>query len=147
MDIEKFIREKVEYYYRIEDLHCTHTILNILSGIFGFNIHKQVMDAAEGMHGAGLYGAQCGLVEGSLMFIGLYGNSKRLTREDIERLCCEFADGFENKLGSLVCRELRPEGFKPENPPRLCEPRTIDAIRFTAEFIDEIFPEAKQFNA
>ncbi|MCP4723580.1 MAG: C_GCAxxG_C_C family protein [bacterium] len=139
MDHDKFIAEKVRHYYHVENIHCTHTTLNILSKLFDHKVNQQVMDAAEGMHGAGLYGAQCGLVEGAMMFIGLYGKSNGLTAEDIGSLCCEFANGFEEKLGSLVCRELRPEGFKPSNPPHLCEPRTNEAIKYAAEFIAEIF--------
>ena len=40
------------------------------------NINQQVINAAIGMHGAGKYRAQCGLVEEYLMFIGLYGKEK-----------------------------------------------------------------------
>ncbi len=91
------------------------------------------------MHGAGLFGAQCGLVEGSLMFIGIIGRQKGKSVDDVEPLCFEFAEKFTKKFGSLLCRELRPEGFNDDNPPHLCEPRTIDAISFAADFISQKF--------
>ena len=46
--------------------------MRILSHLFSFPLEEQTLDAAIGMHGAGGLGAQCGLVEGSLMFIGAY---------------------------------------------------------------------------
>jgi len=47
--------------------------MNELQNRINKRVHQcpQLLDAAVGMHGAGKYGAQCGLVEGSLMFIGL----------------------------------------------------------------------------
>ena len=93
------------------------------------------MDAALGMYGAGGYRAQCGLVEGPLMFIGVYGKKLGLSDGAIGQLCKEFAAEFEEKFSSLVCRELRPEGFHPDNPPHLCEPLTVEAIEFQYRFI------------
>ena len=34
-----------------------------------------MLDAALGMHGAGKYGAQCGLAEGTLIFLGTFGRA------------------------------------------------------------------------
>jgi hypothetical protein len=137
--IRNAVKRHVEYSYHIEEIHCTATMLKFLSKIFGIELHNQVMDAALGMHGAGLYGAQCGLVEGSLMFIGLLGKSKGIEGDVIEELCYKYAEGFERRLGSLLCRELRPEGFKDSNPPHLCEPRTVDAVLYTIEYITGAF--------
>ena len=106
MKVEKYINLRVKYYYHIKYISCTQTVLRILSKLFSLKLNKQVF-----------YGAQCGLIEGVLMFIGLLGNSRGYSREDIEAVCFEFAEGFEKKLGSLICRELRPEGFKEDNPP------------------------------
>lgn len=44
------------------------------------------MDAALGMHGAGGYRAQCGLVEGALMFIGIWGKMHGKEEAEIVRI-------------------------------------------------------------
>ena len=75
---ESEVRNAVHNYYWIDDINCATATLKILSKAFSINISPQVIDSAIGMHGAGKYGAQCGLVEGSLMFIGIYGKSQYL---------------------------------------------------------------------
>jgi C_GCAxxG_C_C family probable redox protein len=137
MDLIEFVTPRVREAYWGHDAHCTPTMLNILGEIFNVPIYEQVYHAASGMHGAGLFGAQCGLVEGALMFIGLAGRGKGMTIDDVEPICYEFADRFQKEFGSLICRELRPEGFSDDNPPHICEPRTVEAIVFAAEYIAE----------
>lgn len=106
-----------------------------MAEVFEVELAGQVVAAATGMHGAGGYRAQCGLVEGALMFLGIRGMELGLSSERIADCCREFAERFEQEFGSLGCRELRPEGFHPDNPPHLCEPLTIKAIGFQLEFV------------
>jgi hypothetical protein len=47
-----------------------------LSEHFGIELNSQIFDAAIGMHGAGGYQAQCGLVEGALLFFGIIARAK-----------------------------------------------------------------------
>lgn len=65
------------------------------------------------------------------MFIGILGKENGLENEAVVKTCNEFAKGFEKEFGSLDCRVLRPQGFKPDNPPHLCEEITKKAILFT----------------
>ncbi|MEE4167170.1 MAG: C-GCAxxG-C-C family protein, partial [Desulfocapsaceae bacterium] len=94
-------------------------------------------DAAIGMHGAGGYRAQCGLVEGTLLFVGIYGKILGFSDAKTIELCRLFAQRFEHEFSSLLCRELRPEGFNDQNPPHLCEPLTVQALIFSIAFVKE----------
>ena len=142
--MKELIQSRVHQYYWEEDLNCAATMLNTLGEIFDVGLHPQVIEAAIGMHGAGRYGAQCGLVEGSLMFIGLYGRHRGLQKEKIVELCNTFAGRFEKRFGSLRCKELRPQGFRPEDPPHLCEGKTRIAVNFTAEFVTSEMKNASE---
>jgi len=142
--IEKFAARKVHHYYWDLDINCASTMLNILSEIFSVDVNSQVLDAAVGMHGAGEFGAQCGLVEGSLMFLGIIGREKSMPDEAIIRICRDFAERFEHRFGSLRCSVLRPEGFKPENPPHLCEPLTRNAVLFSIDYISGILAQSRK---
>lgn len=135
--MKELINNRVHGYYWDEDLNCASATLKILAELFHIDIQKQVIDAAAGMHGAGKYGAQCGLVEGSLMFIGIWGSQTGLDKGKVAALCHEFAGNFEQRFSSLRCKELRPQGFSPNDPPHLCEGKTKIAIIFTVEFIAE----------
>lgn len=135
MTIEEYIKKRVSECYWNEDLNCATTMLTILSELHKIELHKQVVNSAIGMHGAGGFGAQCGLVEGSLLFIGILGKEKGLPAERIIGLCSSFAQQFEKEFGSLLCKQLRPQGFKPDNPPHLCEELTREAVKFTIEYL------------
>ena len=135
MQLEEFVGIKVHDYYWQQDLNCATTTLKILSENFEIPLNKQVIDAAIGMHGAGGFRAQCGLVEGALLFLGIFGRQRHIPDQHIVEQCYAFASEFQTCFGSLLCKELRPEGFHPDNPPHLCEQLTKDAIVFAVEYI------------
>jgi hypothetical protein len=135
LNTEELVCRRVADYYWQDDINCATTILKILSEKFGIDLSDQVIDAAVGMHGAGEYGAQCGLVEGTLMFLGIVGRSWGIPDNAIVRACKTYAGQFEKQFHSLSCVVLRPEGFDPNNPPHLCEAFTCEAIGLAIEFI------------
>jgi hypothetical protein len=139
MDWESYTEKEVHRHYWDHDDNCAFTTLSIVSDLFAVPLESQVMDAALGMWGAGGHRAQCGLAEGALMFIGVLGNRRGLRREQISDLCKSFARGFEEQFGSLICRELRPEGFSPDNPPHICEDLSKRAIGYTTRFLAAAF--------
>ena len=136
MDRRAFVAERVHRYYWDHDYNCASTTLRILGEWLDFEINEHVLDAAIGMHGAGAFGAQCGLVEGALMFLGLVGAARGVKEQDIIDACYEFARQFEARFGSLLCRELRPQGFCADNPPHLCEPLSCEAILADMAFVE-----------
>ena len=120
MDEFEYIRTTVHDLYWSIDENCARTTLRIL-----------------GMHGAGGLGAQCGLVEGSLMFIGAYLAGRGMDRQEIVVCCREYAKLFTGRFGSLYCHDLRPGGFRDDDPPHRCEGLTVEAIGFTFRFLKE----------
>jgi len=135
--IKREIESMVHELYWAQDLNCATTVVKVLSRIYDINIEDQVLESLVGMHGAGGFGAQCGLVEGSLMFLGIYGKSQGLKQDQIIKMCFDFAHSFEKEFLSLSCSELRPGGFRQEDPPHLCEGLTIRAIYSSYMFIDK----------
>lgn len=136
MQDREFINKKVHNLYWNHDMNCSATTLLTLSEIFLTNLCSQVVDAVTGIPGAGRSGSLCGLVGGSIMFIGIRGKENGLGHEEIVTTCNNFVKGFEEEFGSLNCSELRPEGFKPENPLHLCEEITKKAIKFTLNYLN-----------
>jgi C_GCAxxG_C_C family probable redox protein len=132
------IDKRVHQYYWDYDFNCAITMLKILAEIYEVEILKQTYDAVIGIPGAGRYGAQCGLIGGAIMFIGIYGRMRNIPDENIIKSCYIFTDSFKKKFGYLNCSELRPEGFRPENPPHLCEDFTKKAVGFTVDYIKRI---------
>lgn len=134
--VRVLIDTRVHAYYWNEDISCIITTLKILSEIFHYKLHPQVIEAAYGLN-AGRIGSQCGLVEGVLLFIGAYGHEKGIASQNIAMLCHKFSSAFQDTFGSVLCKELRLQGFSPDNPPHICESLTKSAVAFSAEFISK----------
>lgn len=130
------IKNRVHELYWGSDTNCARTTLICLSELFDTKIETQTYQSAVGLHGAGKFRAQCGLVEGVLMFIGLYFSEKGMPEDKIIALCYRYAELFTNKFGSLTCYDLRPNGFNADDPPHLCEGLTVNAIEFAYEYIN-----------
>ena len=130
MAAEYNIAMRVHEFYWQQDINCASTVLRVLTEMYELDLQPQVLAAAVGLHGAGGFGAQCGLVEGGLLFIGLLGQRQKWDEARIVQCCKEFASQFSAEFGSLRCCELRPEGFRPDNPPHLCEGLTVRALEF-----------------
>lgn len=135
MEPGKRIEELVRRCYWELDLNCARTTLTALSELFSFPLHPQVHEAATGMQGAGLYRAQCGLVEGTLMFIGVFFASRGVGAAGVTDICRSFAAAFDKEFGSLQCAALRPGGFSPDDEEHLCAPLSLRAITFSHTFI------------
>ena len=71
------LKARVHELYWKKDCNCAKTMLLCLCEHFCIPLQEQTLHAATGMHGAGRFRAQCGLVEGALMFIGIAGRSLR----------------------------------------------------------------------
>lgn len=130
-----FITEKVHELYWKDDFNCAKTMLTCLGELYHIEYDSQVLSSAVGLHGAGGFRAQCGLVEGGLMFLGVYGHQLGKDEKTIVSACYRFAELFSRKFGSLQCFDLRPNGFREDDPPHLCEGITCEAVSFAYDFI------------
>jgi len=129
------VEKEVAHYFHELDYNCARTVLLILARHFSITLDKQIFAAATGMHGAGGYRAQCGLVEGTLMFIGLLGAERKVDEEAVISSCHDFGQAYENEFSSLLCSTLRPGGFNNDDPPHLCEPLTCKSTLFAIQFL------------
>ncbi len=136
MKLQELINVRVHDYYWNDDFSCAITTLKVLSELYYPELHPQIIEAAFGLN-AGRCGLQCGLVEGTLLFIGVYASQNNRTKEEITNLCHKFCSEFQITFGSLLCNELRTQGFSPNNPPHLCENLTKKAVTFSADFISK----------
>jgi hypothetical protein len=76
--------------------------------LFDVEISDQVMAAAVGQHTAGIR-KQCGFVEGTLMFIGIYFGRKGATDKEISALCRKYYDSY---IGRSATRSAKTSEAK-----------------------------------
>jgi len=110
MDTDALIRQRVQEYFVEGDHNCAMTALKVLSEIFEVPLEPQVIDAASSLPGAGGTGELCGLVSGTLMFIGVWGRRKGFHREAFEPVAKGFTEGVHERLGSVRCEALESDG-------------------------------------
>ena len=134
---KEYIVNRVHELYWKDDINCARTALVCLGELFKIAIEPQTIWSAVGLHGAGGYRAQCGLVEGTLMFIGIYFHVLGKPEDEIVSACYNFASVFDKTFGSLRCFDLRPTGFSENDPPHMCENLTCKAIEFAYKYILE----------
>lgn len=132
------IEKRVHDLYWNKDINCARTMLISLGELFQVEIGRQAVNGAIGLHGAGGFRAQCGLVEGALLFIGIYYSDLKKSESEIISICYQYAQEFTDRFQSLRCYELRPNGFSPDDPPHLCEKLTCEAIAFARDFIEKV---------
>ncbi|PKP19678.1 MAG: redox-active protein [Bacteroidetes bacterium HGW-Bacteroidetes-20] len=133
--MELFVADRVQEYAWKQDLNCAQTTLLVLSEKFKIELNSQIIDGSSGLNGAGQYQAQCGLVEGALIFMGIYLRSQQKEKLEIQNICKSYAQNFESKFGSLSCSRLRPNGFNLTDPPHLCSDLTEQTLLFAIDFI------------
>jgi C_GCAxxG_C_C family probable redox protein len=136
--LEQLVRDRVRHLYWTHDINCAGTSLRCLAELFQLDLTQQTLHAAIGLHGAGGYRAQCGLVEGPLMFLGIFLSGKGKSETEIADVCFQFAQAFEREFSSLRCYDLRPGGFSDDDPPHACETLTVHAILFAYRFIQSV---------
>ena len=136
--MKEYIKNRVHELYWNDNVNCARTAIICLSELFETAIEQQIIWSAIGLHGAGGYRAQCGLVEGTLMFIGIYFHILGKTEDEAVSACYNFASAFDRKFGSLRCLELRPAGFSESGPPHMCENLTCNGIEFAYQYLLEI---------
>ncbi len=95
--MREYIAKRVHEMYWEHDINCARTALICLSELFEIPIEPQTLWSAVGLHGAGGYRAQCGLVEGALMFIGIYLHTLGKGEDEIVSFCHDFAAAFDRR--------------------------------------------------
>lgn len=93
-----------------EGSNCSQAVISVYAEDFGLS-RENALKIAHGFGGGmGRMTHTCGAVTGAFMVLGLkYGNADihdKEARERIYGLVREFARRFENRNGSIVCREL-----------------------------------------
>ncbi|MCK5126643.1 MAG: C_GCAxxG_C_C family protein [candidate division Zixibacteria bacterium] len=135
MNERQFIEDKIKIYFEIEEHNCAVCVIKVLSERFDFPIEQQTLDACLAQNGLGQYGAQCGLITGATMFLGIVAAQNNWEKEKLYLHTRELTALFEKKFKSLLCSAIRPEGFHEDNPPYICQPRTVDALEIFIDYL------------
>jgi len=130
---------------------CSQAVLSVYAEEFGLSQEAALKISCGFGGGMGRMARTCGAVTGAFMVIGLkHGNAHtndKQSREKTYDLVREFAFRFEERNGSIVCRDLldcdisEPEGFRSAKEIGLFTSICPEMVRDAAEILEEMMNE------
>jgi C_GCAxxG_C_C family probable redox protein len=127
--------------------NCSQAVLSAYAGHLGLDDDSALKIASGFGGGMGRRAETCGAVTGAFMVLGLrYGqaSSDREAKEAIYARIREFADRFQARNGSLLCRDLlgcdisSPDGLRRAKDDKLLTTVCPKLVRDAAEILEEL---------
>jgi len=118
-EISRKAANLIEEYFTQQKFNCAES--TFMAGKTAFDLGKEVpLGLATGFGGSmGGCGSVCGAIVGSVMVAGLYFNRKSPEDEEIykkvQAKTKEILHSFEDKFGSIYCKELTGYDLTDEN--------------------------------
>ena len=111
---------KGRYHFQGQSFNCSQSVLSAFAAQYGLDKETALKLASPFGGGVARRGEICGAVTGALLVLGLArGADKPAGKDEIYRLSQEFMRLFEEKHGTLLCREL--DRLRHQHPGRLAE--------------------------
>ena len=123
-------------YYFEGNYNCAETIIRAANEYYELGLHDRDM-IMVGAYGAGIQcGNTCGAVLSAAALLSMkYVEAKAHENEDIKPVVMKLMRKFQAKYGSTLCKDIKPQSFKPEYRCRMTIEASCDILEETiAEF-------------
>lgn len=109
------LKDLLPKYYFEQNYNCAETILRAANEYYNLGLHDKDM-ILVGAYGAGIQsGNTCGAVLSVAAVLSLkYVEAKAHESEDIRPVVQKMIRKFNEKYGSILCKDIKPQSFKPE---------------------------------
>ncbi len=109
------LKDLLPKYYFDQNYNCAETILRAANEYYDLGLHDKDM-ILVGAYGAGIQsGNTCGAVLSVAAVLSLkYVEAKAHESEDIRPVVQKMMRKFNEKYGSILCKNIKPQSFKPE---------------------------------
>ena len=109
------LRDYYSKYYFEKNYNCAEAILRAANEYYDLGLHDRDM-ILVGAFGAGMQcGNTCGAVLSAASVLSMkYVESKAHESEDIKPIVVKMMRKFNSKYGSTLCKDIKPQSFKPE---------------------------------
>ena len=121
-------------YYFDGNYNCAETILRAANEYYGLGLHDRDM-IMVGAYGAGIQcGNTCGAVLSAVAVLSMkYVEAKAHESEDIRPVVMKLMRKFQEKYGSTLCKDIKPQSFKPEYRCKMTIEASLDILEETIE--------------
>lgn len=109
------LKDVCQKYYFEQNYNCAETILRAANEYYGLGLHDKDM-IMVGAYGAGIQcGNTCGAVLAAAAILSLkYVEAKAHESADIRPVTVKMIRKVNAKYGSVLCKDIKPQSFKPE---------------------------------
>lgn len=129
------LKDLLSKYYFEQNYNCAESIIRAGNEYYNLGLHDKdmIMVAA---YGAGIQcGNTCGAVLAGVSILSLkYVEVKAHESEDIHAVVVLLMRKFKEKYGSTLCKDIKPQSFKPEY-------RCQKTIEIACDIIEEVIAE------
>lgn len=123
-------------YYFEGNYNCAETIIRAANEYYELGLHDRDM-IMVGAYGAGIQcGNTCGAVLSATAVLSMkYVEAKAHECEEIKPVVMKLMRKFQAKYGSTLCKDIKPQSFKPEYRCQMTIEASCDILEETiAEF-------------
>lgn len=109
------LKDMYQKYYFEQNYNCAESLLRAANDYYELGLHDRDM-IMVGAYGAGIQcGNTCGAVLAAAAVLSMkYVESKAHESTDIKPVTTELIRKFNMKYGSTLCKDIKPQSFKPE---------------------------------
>lgn len=129
------LKDEIGKYYFDGNYNCAETILRAGNDYYQLGLHDNDMKLV-GAFGAGIQcGNTCGaILSGASILSMKYIEAKAHESSDIRPVTMKLIKKFTEKYGSTLCKDIKPQSFKPEY-------RCLKTVEAACDFIEETIAE------
>lgn len=126
------LKELLPKYYFDQNYNCAEAILRAANEYYNLGLHERDM-IMVGAYGAGIQsGNTCGAVLAVAAVLSLkYVEAKAHESKDIRAVVQKMMRKFNEKYGSILCKDIKPQSFKPEYRCRMTIEAACDILEET----------------
>lgn len=132
------LKDLIGKYYFEQNYNCAETILRAANEYYNLQLHDKDM-IMVGAYGAGIQsGNTCGAVLSVAAILSLkYVEAKAHESEDIRPVVQKMLRKFNEKYNSTLCKDIKPQSFKPEYRCKVTVETACDILEETIREFEE----------
>ncbi|MBQ1902193.1 MAG: C_GCAxxG_C_C family protein [Lachnospiraceae bacterium] len=129
------LKDHIKTYYFDQNYNCAETIIHAGNDYYELGLHDRDMKML-GAYGAGMQcGNTCGAILAGASILSMkYIEAKAHESDDIRPVTQAMIKAFKEKYGSTLCRDIKPQSFRPEY-------RCLKTVETACDIIEQVIED------
>ena len=109
------LKDVYKKYYFDMNYNCAETIIRAGNEYYDLGLHDRDMIAFGGFGGGIQTGNTCGAILSAVSVLSMkYIEKNAHESRDIKPVTIALLKEFDNRFGSILCKDIKPQSFKPD---------------------------------